>query len=186
MIKRFFDIVVVILALPLVLPVFLITALMVRAKLGAPIFFSQTRGGYGGKRFRLWKFRSMTDARDANGVLLPDAERLIPFGKFLRSSSLDELPCLWNVLRGDMSIVGPRPFMADYLDLYTPEQMRRHDARPGITGWAQVNYPYGASVEDAIHKLSYDLYYLKKNDLLLDVAIMLQTIRVILFAIGGR
>lgn len=174
MIKRFFDILVVLLALPLVLPVFLIAALMVSIKLGSPIFFSQMRGGYGGTRFRLWKFRSMTDARDANGALLPDADRLTPFGKFLRSSSLDEMPCLWNVIRGDMSIVGPRPFIADYLDLYSPEQMRRHDARPGITGWAQVNGRNSLSWEE---KFDLDLWYVDHRSFWIDLRILWLTAR---------
>src|SRR5690606_5509884 len=107
--------------------------------LGAPVFFQQDRAGYQGRPFRLYKLRTMTDARDRTGRLLPDAERLTRFGIFLRRTSLDELPELWNVLRGDMSMVGPRPLLMQYLDLYTPEQARRHEVRPGVTGWAQIN-----------------------------------------------
>ena len=139
MFKRFFDFGValfglLVLALPL-----LLLALLVRRKLGSPVFFRQVRPGLHGQAFEMVKFRTMTDARGADGQLLPDSERLPAFGRFLRSSSLDELPELWNVLKGQMSLVGPRPLLMEYLPLYTPEQYRRHEVRPGVTGWAQVN-----------------------------------------------
>jgi sugar transferase EpsL len=139
MAKRLFDILVAALALLLFSPLLGLLALLVRIKLGSPIFFRQQRPGLHGRPFTLIKFRTMNDKRDAQGNLLPDAGRLTPFGQFLRASSLDELPELWNVLKGEMSLVGPRPLLMQYLPLYTPEQTRRHEARPGITGWAQVN-----------------------------------------------
>ena len=137
--KRLFDLLasaigLLILAVPLAL-----LAWQVRCKLGRPVLFTQVRPGLHGKPFRMVKFRTMTDARDASGALLPDVQRLTPFGRFLRASSMDELPELWNVLKGEMSLVGPRPVLMEYLPLYTPEQARRHEVRPGITGWAQVN-----------------------------------------------
>ena len=137
--KRLFDLTVAALALLLLSPLLGLLALLVRLKLGSPVLFRQQRPGLHGKPFTLIKFRTMTDKRDAQGNLLPDAERLTPFGKFLRASSLDELPELWHVLKGEMSLVGPRPLLMQYLPLYTPEQARRHEVRPGITGWAQVN-----------------------------------------------
>jgi len=134
--KRLFDLVLVIPALIVVAPLLALVALLVRLKLGSLVLFRQQRPGLHGQLFTLYKFRTMTDARDARGNLLPDAQRLTPLGRFLRSTSLDELPELLNVLKGDMSLVGPRPLMMQYLDRYTPEQMRRHEVRPGITGWA--------------------------------------------------
>ena len=137
--KRLLDIVLSGLALIVLSPVLLVTVILVRTKLGSPVLFCQERPGKGEKIFKMYKFRSMTDQRDENGNLLPDEVRLTKFGKFLRSTSLDELPELWNILKGDMSIVGPRPLLVKYLPLYNAEQRRRHDVRPGLTGLAQVN-----------------------------------------------
>ena len=137
--KSVFDFVVSLIALIILLPVLLVVAFLVRLKLGSPIIFYQKRPGLNGKSFKMMKFRTMKDAIDVNGEQLPDDERMTPFGDKLRSSSLDELPGLWNVLKGDMSLVGPRPLLVQYLPLYNKEQARRHDVRPGITGWAQIN-----------------------------------------------
>src|SRR5690606_8392085 len=137
--KRLFDFIVSFCTLLIFLPVILTLAILIAYKLGTPVLFSQTRPGMYGKPFKMVKFRSMTEERDTDGNLLPDSERLTKFGKFLRSSSLDELPGLWNVLKGEMSLVGPRPLLMEYLPLYNAEQYRRHEVRPGITGWAQVN-----------------------------------------------
>jgi sugar transferase EpsL len=139
MLKRLLDVVLAVMSGCLLAPAFLVLTILVRLFLGAPVFFTQTRPGRYGKPFRIVKFRSMTDARDQFGQLLPDKTRLTRFGRFLRASSLDELPEIWNVLLGEMSFVGPRPLLTEYLALYTPAQLRRHDVRPGITGWAQVN-----------------------------------------------
>ena len=151
----------------------LILALLVRIFLGSPVIFSQQRPGLKGKPFTLYKFRTMTDARDEKGQLLPDAERLTRFGRFLRASSLDELPELWNILRGDMSFVGPRPLLMEYLPLYTPEQMRRHEVRPGLTGWAQVNGRNALSWEE---KFRHDVWYVDNRNFLLDLKILLMTL----------
>lgn len=139
MFKRFFDVLAATCGLLLLSPVIAIVAWQIRRKLGSPVLFRQIRPGLAGKSFEMLKFRTMRDAMDAEGKPLPDSERMTPFGSFLRSSSLDELPGLWNVLRGDMSLVGPRPLLVEYLPLYSPEQYRRHEVRPGVTGWAQVN-----------------------------------------------
>ena len=147
---------------------------MIPANGVAPVLFTQTRPGLYGKPFRMIKFRSMTDARDANRELLPDAIRLTAFGKFLRASSLDELPGLWNVLKGDMSLVGPRPLLMEYLPLYTPEQARRHQARPGITGWAQINGRNAISWEE---KFKLDVWYVDNQSFWLDLKILLLTIK---------
>lgn len=186
MVKRLFDIVVSAIALLVFLPLILILIVLVRVKLGAPVFFTQTRPGKDGKPFQMVKFRSMTTAKDADGNLLPDDQRLPKFGKLLRSTSLDELPELWNVLRGDMSLVGPRPLLMQYLDRYTPEQRRRHDVRPGITGWAQVNQGYAYEADAMRSKLEYDLYYLKHCSLWLDLVIVLRTFAVVLRGTGAR
>jgi sugar transferase EpsL len=150
-----------------------IVGMMVRIFLGSPIFFFQARGGFGGSAFKLYKFRSMTNETGEGGFLLPDEQRLTRFSRFLRSSSLDELPSLLNVLRGDMSIVGPRPFLADYLSLYTTRQARRHEMRPGITGWAQVNGRNAISWEE---KFELDIWYIEHWSLLLDFKILLKTL----------
>ena len=172
-VKRCFDIVVCLVALVLLSPLMLAIALLVRVKLGSPVIFSQQRPGLHGTPFRMYKFRSMTDARDAAGHLLPDVERLTAFGRFLRASSLDELPELWNILRGEMSLVGPRPLLMDYLPLYTSEQRRRHEVRPGITGWAQVNGRNAISWEQ---KFELDVWYVDHHAFLLDVRILALTL----------
>ena len=168
MLKRTLDIALAVLALILFSPVLILVAALVRIKLGSPVLFRQVRPGLRGRPFRMIKFRSMTDARDASGQLLPDAERLPSFGRFLRASSLDELPEIWNVLVGDMSIVGPRPLLMEYLPLYTPTQMRRHDVRPGITGWAQINGRNELSWED---KFKLDVWYVDHQSFALDFKI---------------
>ena len=173
MLKRLLDIAGSAVALVLLAPVLAAVALLVRLKLGSPVLFSQIRPGLRGTPFRMIKFRSMTDARDAAGALLPDAQRLPPFGRFLRASSLDELPELWNVLKGDMSLVGPRPLLMEYLPLYTPEQARRHEVRPGITGWAQINGRNAIGWEE---KFRLDVWYVDHRSLLLDLRIVALTI----------
>ena len=170
--KRVLDVVCVIVTVPLWLPLVLLTAALVAVTLGFPVFFVQERAGLGGRAFRLVKFRSMK-AGDA-----PDAERLTRVGRFLRASSLDELPELWNVLRGDMSLVGPRPLPVRYLPRYTPEQNRRHEVRPGITGWAQVN---GRNALDWETKFRHDVEYVDRRSLLLDVRILFMTVGQVLF-----
>ena len=137
--KRIFDLVITLIGLLLLVPVIILVAALVRLKLGSAIFFKQARPGLNGEIFNMYKFRTMTNESDKGGVLKPDSVRLTKFGKFLRSTSLDELPGLWNVLKGDMSLVGPRPLLVEYLPLYSENQSRRHEVRPGITGWAQVN-----------------------------------------------
>lgn len=171
--KRLFDLAVAALALLLLSPLLGLLALLVRLKLGSPVLFSQQRPGLHGKPFTLSKFRTMTDKRDAQGNLLPDAERLTKFGKFLRASSLDELPELWNVLKGEMSLVGPRPLLMQYLPLYTPEQARRHEVRPGITGWAQVNGRNALTWEE---KFALDVWYVDNHTLWLDWKIIFLTL----------
>lgn len=181
MLRRLSDILIVLMALPLVIPVFIIAAMLVRAKLGSPVIYKQERGGLNGKCFLIWKFRSMTDERDVNGHLLSDKLRLTPFGKTLRATSIDEIPCLWNVLRGDMSIVGPRPFIADYLDLYSQEQFRRHEVKPGITGWAQVNGRNSLTWEE---KFALDVWYVDHRNLLLDLKILFLTVQKVFIGHG--
>jgi lipopolysaccharide/colanic/teichoic acid biosynthesis glycosyltransferase len=174
MIKRLFDFLVALLALVVFLPVLLILILMVRYKLGSPILFTQTRPGLKGRCFEMMKFRTMLDAKDESGNLLPDSERMTKFGAFLRSTSLDELPGLFNVLKGDMSLVGPRPLLVQYLPLYNSEQARRHDVRPGITGWAQVNGRNAISWEE---KFKLDVWYVDNRSLFLDLKILLLTVK---------
>lgn len=179
--KRLFDVVIAALALLVFsLPLLLLTGL-IRRRLGSPAFFRQMRPGLHGRPFMMVKFRTMTDARGPNGELLPDAERLTAFGRFLRASSLDELPELWNVLKGDMSLVGPRPLLMAYLPLYSPEQARRHDVRPGITGWAQVNGRNALSWED---KFRLDIDYVDNHSVLLDLKILWLTVRKVLIREG--
>lgn len=164
--KRLFDLALAIPALVVLLPLMAALALLVRWRLGSPVLFRQTRPGLHGQPFILIKFRTMTDARDKDGRLLPDADRLPRFGRFLRSSSLDELPELWNVLKGEMSLVGPRPLLMEYLPLYSPEQARRHGVRPGITGWAQVNGRNALSWPD---KFRLDVEYVNRQSFGLDL-----------------
>jgi len=167
--KRTLDLLLSLLVLVCLAPFLLCLAVLVRIRLGSPVLFRQMRPGLGGRPFRLVKFRTMLDSTDSQGQLLADAARLTPFGRFLRSSSLDELPELWNVVRGDMSLVGPRPLLMQYLDRYTPEQARRHEARPGITGWAQVNGRNALSWEQ---KFALDVWYVDHRSLLLDLRIL--------------
>lgn len=171
--KRALDIVLVLLTAPLWVPLLALLGLLVRWRLGAPVLFTQQRPGRGGRLFTLRKFRTMTDERDANGELLPDGARLPAFGRWLRSTSLDELPELWNVLRGDMSLVGPRPLLSEYLPLYDAEQRRRHEVRPGLTGWAQVN---GRNAVDWPERLAMDVWYVDNRTIWLDVRILFLTI----------
>ncbi len=173
MLKRSFDIVVAAAALVLLAPLLLVIALLVRWRLGSPVLFAQVRPGLGGRPFRLVKFRTMTDARRADGTPAPDAERLTPFGRFLRSTSLDELPELYNVLVGDMSLVGPRPLLMEYLPLYNAHQRRRHEVRPGITGWAQVNGRNAISWE---RKFDLDVWYVDNASFALDLKILWLTV----------
>lgn len=171
--KRLMDILGAMAGLLLLAPVIVLLSLLVRIKLGSPVLFRQTRPGRAGQAFEMAKFRTMTDARDANGELLPDADRLTGFGQFLRASSLDELPELWNVLKGDMSLVGPRPLLMDYLPLYSERQARRHEVRPGITGWAQINGRNALSWEE---KFELDVWYVENRTLWLDIKILFLTV----------
>jgi len=171
--KQLFDFLATMVLLPVLIPLLVIFAFLVRTKLGNPIFFIQIRPGLCGKPFALYKFRTMTDARDAYGQLLPDAERLPTFGRFLRNSSLDELPEFLNVLKGEMSLVGPRPLLTQYLDRYAPEQARRHEVKPGITGWAQVNGRNAITWEE---KFKLDVWYVDHQGLWLDLKIIFMTI----------
>jgi len=172
--KRIFDIAFSTLGLIFLLPIFFFLALKVKKEIGSPIFFRQIRPGLHGKPFEMVKFRTMREAVDEYGVPLSDEERLTSFGIFLRYSSLDELPELWNVLKGDMSLVGPRPLLIEYLPLYSPEQARRHEVRPGITGWAQINGRNSITWED---KFKADLWYVKNQSLWLDLKILILTIK---------
>lgn len=172
--KRLFDVFLILISLPLLLPLLLFVAVLVRVKLGSPVLFKQVRPGLHGKPFTMMKFRSMTDERDEQGNLMPDAVRLTKFGRFLRSTSLDELPGLWSVLKGDMSLVGPRPLLVEYLPLYSPEQARRHLVRPGITGWAQVNGRNAISWEQ---KFEYDVWYVDNQSIALDIKIIFLTLK---------
>ena len=177
MIKRVFDIAASLLGLLLLSPVIAIIAWQVRRKLGSPVFFRQTRPGLNGKPFEMVKFRTMLDAHDENGNPLPDSERMTPFGRFLRSTSLDELPELWNVLKGDMSLVGPRPLAMAYLPLYSAEQARRHEVKPGVTGWAQIN---GRNSITWKKKFEMDVWYVDNQSLMLDIKILLLTVKKVL------
>lgn len=176
-IKRLLDIVLSGAALVILSPMLLITAVLVRIKLGSPVVFTQERPGKDEKVFKLHKFRSMTDARDENGNLLPDKDRLTGFGKKLRSLSIYELPELWDIFRGKMSIVGPRPLLVKYLPLYNEEQRHRHDVRPGLTGWAQV---HGRNLTSWEERFEYDVEYVNNISFALDVKIIIMTIRCVL------
>jgi sugar transferase EpsL len=171
--KRVFDLIATVAGLILIWPFFIILALLVRFKLGSPVLFHQTRPGLHGNPFIMLKFRTMTEERDAGGSLLPDAQRLTRLGTFLRSTSLDELPELLNVLKGDMSLVGPRPLLMEYLERYSSEQARRHEVRPGITGWAQVNGRNALSWEE---KFEFDVWYVDNWSLWLDIKILFLTV----------
>jgi len=175
--KRSLDLCLTVPALLVLAPLFLVVALIVRVVLGAPVIFRQRRPGQHGRSFTLLKFRTMTDARDVNGELLPDADRLRTVGRFLRRTSLDELPELLNVLRGDMSLVGPRPLLCEYLHLYSREQARRHEVKPGITGWAQIN---GRNAISWDRKLELDVWYVDHRSLRFDLWIMAATVRGVL------
>lgn len=179
--KRWFDLLLVILLIILLSPLFLLVAVVVRLVLGAPILFCQERPGLYGKPFVLFKFRTMTDLRDAQGKLLPDDQRLPAFGRFLRSTSLDELPELFNVLTGTMSLVGPRPLLMEYLARYTPEQARRHHVQPGITGWAQANGRNEISWDE---KFALDVWYVDHCSFELDLKILRRTIQKVLLREG--
>ncbi len=175
--KRAIDVLGATIALVVLSPVLLVVAWRVRREIGAPVLFRQQRPGLSGETFTLYKFRTMTDERGPNGELLPDDQRLTDFGRWLRSTSLDELPELWNVLRGDMSLVGPRPLLIEYLPRYSPHQARRHEVRPGITGWSQINGRNDMTWED---KLAMDVWYVDNHGLWLDVRILLRTLWVTL------
>ena len=181
MIKRAFDIIVSSIALIILLPVILFIALLIRLNLGSPVFFQQTRPGLHGKPFEMVKFRTMIDAEDESGNPLPDEVRLTPFGKFLRASSLDELPELWAVLKGEMSLVGPRPLLMEYLPLYSEEQMHRHDVLPGITGWAQVK---GRNALSWDNKFILDVWYVNNQSFWLDIKILFMTVKKVLLGDG--
>ncbi|MFA3362629.1 sugar transferase [Acinetobacter baumannii] len=174
MLKRLLDIVIASIALTLLSPLYFYVAYKVKKNLGSPVLFRQVRPGLHGKPFEMIKFRTMKDATDAQGNPLPDSERLTPFGKMLRSTSLDEMPELWNVIKGDMSIVGPRPLLMEYLPLYNKEQAKRHDVRPGMTGHAQVNGRNAIGWEE---KFKLDTWYVENRSLWLDFKIMLQTVK---------
>lgn len=180
-VKRIFDLLVAVTALAILAPVLFGVAILIRLQIGSPVVFRQQRPGLGGRPFKMIKFRTMLDSRDASGNQRPDAERLTALGRTLRATSLDELPELWNVLKGDMSLVGPRPLLMEYLPLYTPEQARRHEVRPGITGWAQVNGRNAISWED---KFKLDVWYVENRSLWLDIKIMWLTVKKVLLRDG--
>jgi lipopolysaccharide/colanic/teichoic acid biosynthesis glycosyltransferase len=179
--KRWLDGTLALIGLVGLAPVFGLVAALVRLRLGKPVLFRQVRPGQGGVAFTLLKFRTMADVRGVDGTLLPDADRLAAFGRFLRSTSLDELPEVWNVLRGEMSLVGPRPLLMQYLERYTPEQARRHEVRPGITGWAQVNGRNALSWEE---RFALDVWYVDNRSFALDVRILARTLRKVLVREG--
>ena len=179
--KRSLDLLVVVLALLTFAVPLLMLCGLIHHKLGSPVLFKQVRPGLQGRPFTMVKFRTMVDEYGSDGALLPDAQRLTPFGRFLRASSLDELPELWNVLKGEMSLVGPRPLLMEYLPLYTPEQARRHDVRPGITGWAQVNGRNATNWED---RFALDVWYLDNRSLWLDMRILWMTVKKVLVRDG--
>ncbi|MBD7947941.1 sugar transferase [Psychrobacter communis] len=181
MLKRLIDITASGAALTVLSPVLAITAYKVKKNLGSPVLFKQTRPGLNGKPFEMIKFRTMKDATDSDGNLLPDSERLTPFGQKLRSTSIDELPELWNVLKGDMSLVGPRPLLMEYLPLYNSEQARRHNVRPGVTGYAQVN---GRNAINWEQKFALDTWYVDNQSLWLDFKILAKTVKQVLIKDG--
>ena len=179
--KKIFDSLLIFLSLPLTLPIYLLTMLLALTQLNFPILFRQPRTGLNGKIFNIYKFRTMTDDCDKDGILLPDALRLTKFGKFLRSTSLDELPSLWNVLKSDMSLVGPRPLLLEYLPLYSTQQARRHEVKPGITGWAQVN---GRNAITWGEKFDLDVWYVDNQSIWLDIKILWLTVKKVIMRDG--
>ena len=179
--KRIFDLVATFFGLLLFLPVITLTALILISNLGLPIFFKQSRPGLNRKIFNIYKFRTMTNERDKDGILLSDEARLTKFGKFLRSTSLDELPSLWNVLKSDMSLVGPRPLLLEYLPLYSTQQARRHEVKPGITGWAQVN---GRNAITWGEKFDLDVWYVDNQSIWLDIKILWLTVKKVIMRDG--
>lgn len=179
--KRLFDFSVALFSLIILLPVFVVIAIVIRFKLGSPVFFRQDRPGLNGEPFEMIKFRTMRDLFSRDGSPLPDSIRMTPLGRFLRSTSLDELPELWNVLKGDMSLVGPRPLLLEYVPLYTKEQSRRHLVRPGITGWAQINGRNSISWED---KFKHDIWYVDNQSFWLDLKILFLTAKKVLISEG--
>lgn len=172
MAKRITDVLMILCSLPILIPLLLVVVCAIRLTLGKPIFFVQPRAGLKGRTFQLWKFRSMKELRDANGKLLPDNQRITAVGAFLRRTSIDELPSLWNVFVGDMSLVGPRPLLVDYLPRYTAEQMRRHDVLPGITGLAQIS---GRRSLRFSERIAHDLWYVRHRTMMLDIKILILT-----------
>jgi len=183
MVKRSFDIILSVILLIVFMPLMILVAVLIIRKLGAPCFFLQERPGLNSKPFNIIKFRTMLDKVDETGSLLQDEHRLTQLGRFLRSTSIDELPELWNVIRGDMSLVGPRPLLMDYLPLYSKEQSRRHHVRPGITGWAQINGRNAISWED---KFKYDIFYVDNHSLWLDIKILFCTMKKVFLREGIR
>ncbi|MDB0046680.1 sugar transferase [Candidatus Pelagibacter sp.] len=181
MLKRIFDLVVSFFLLLLLLPLLMLVTLMIRIKLGSPIFFKQARPGLNRNIFNIYKFRTMTNECNKDGILLSDEVRLTKFGKFLRSTSMDELPSLWNVLKGDMCIVGPRPLLVQYLPLYSTQQARRHEVKPGITGWAQVN---GRNTISWKKKFCLDVWYVDNESIWLDIKILFLTIKKVILSDG--
>ncbi|WP_172371609.1 sugar transferase [Sporosarcina jiandibaonis] len=179
--KRTFDFIVSLLGLIVLSPVLVMVALLIRWKIGSPVLFKQKRPGFKGKIFEIYKFRTMTNDVDENGHLLPNEMRITKFGNLIRKTSLDELPQLFNVLKGDISLVGPRPLLVDYLDIYTPEQARRHEVRPGITGWAQVN---GRNAISWKEKFEHDVWYVDNQSFLLDIKILLLTVKKVFISEG--
>jgi lipopolysaccharide/colanic/teichoic acid biosynthesis glycosyltransferase len=179
--KRIFDIIFIFFALPFLIPLIVLVCMLTRLRLGPQIFFIQPRPGLNGKIFNMYKFRTMTNECDKNGIILPDEDRLTKFGKFIRSTSLDELPSLWNVLKGDMSLVGPRPLLVEYLPLYSTQQARRHDVKPGITGWAQVNGRNAISWDE---KFDLDVWYVDNQSIWLDIKILWMTVKKVIMRDG--
>ena len=179
--KRVFDLFLVLLSLPLILPILLLLAVLILTQFNFPILFKQSRPGLNAKIFNIYKFRTMTDDCDKDGILLPDELRLTKFGKFLRSTSLDELPSLWNVLKSDMSLVGPRPLLLEYLPLYSTQQARRHEVKPGITGWAQVN---GRNAITWGEKFDLDVWYVDNQSIWLDIKILWLTVKKVIMRDG--
>lgn len=182
-IKYLIDKIFSLILFPVILPLLILIGLAIKLDDGGPVFFTQKRPGLHGRPFKIWKFRTMNDEHDTSGNLLPDSERLTPLGRFLRRTSLDELPELWNVLKGEMSLVGPRPLLMQYLDRYTPEHARRHEVRPGITGWAQIN---GRNSTPFSKRFSMDVWYVDNHSVWLDTKILLQTVIKVLHRDGVR